>query len=51
MSGGQPFHSFDLLLQSPVFTSILDQAMKERVAAEMMRVSKPGGLILWYDFI
>jgi ubiquinone/menaquinone biosynthesis C-methylase UbiE len=45
-----PDNSFDLLLQSTVFTSILDQAMKERVAAEMMRVLKPGGLILWYDY-
>jgi ubiquinone/menaquinone biosynthesis C-methylase UbiE len=54
MSGAEPFKqpddSFDLLLQSTVFTSILDQALKERVAAEMMRVSKPGGLILWYDY-
>src|SRR5262249_55043590 len=41
---------FDLVLQSTVFTSILDQNLKRRVAAEMMRVVKPNGLILWYDY-
>jgi len=41
---------FDLVLQSTVFTSILDPDLKRRVAAEMMRVVKPEGLILWYDY-
>jgi ubiquinone/menaquinone biosynthesis C-methylase UbiE len=41
---------FDLVLQSTVFTSILDPGMRERVAAEMLRVLSPGGAILWYDF-
>jgi SAM-dependent methyltransferase len=47
-----PFASekFDLVLQSTVFTSILDQDLKRRVAAEMMRVVKPGGVIIWYDY-
>ncbi len=42
--------TFDLVLQSTVFTSILDQAMKQVVAGEMLRVLKPSGLILWYDY-
>ncbi len=42
--------SFDLMLQSMVFTSILDQLMKQAVAREMLRVLKPRGLILWYDY-
>jgi ubiquinone/menaquinone biosynthesis C-methylase UbiE len=42
--------SFDIVLQSAVFTSILDFSMKRQVAAEMIRVSKPQGLILWYDY-
>ena len=42
--------TFDLVLQSTVFTSILDQNLKRRVAAEMMRVVKPGGFLLWYDY-
>jgi ubiquinone/menaquinone biosynthesis C-methylase UbiE len=42
--------SFDLVLQSTVFTSILDPALRRRVAAEMIRVLRPRGCILWYDF-
>ena len=42
--------TFDLVLQSTVFTSILDADLKRRVAAEMMRVVKPDGFILWYDY-
>jgi SAM-dependent methyltransferase len=42
--------SFDLMLQSTVFTSILDTGVRHRVAAEMRRVLRPSGLILWYDF-
>jgi ubiquinone/menaquinone biosynthesis C-methylase UbiE len=42
--------SFHLVLQSMVFTSILDPDLKCRVAAEMMRVVKPDGFILWYDY-
>ncbi len=41
---------FDVVLQSTVFTSILDLDLKRRVAAEMMRVVKPEGFILWYDY-
>lgn len=47
---GFPDASFDLVLQSTVFTSILDPAMKQRIAAEMLRVLKQDGLILWYDY-
>jgi ubiquinone/menaquinone biosynthesis C-methylase UbiE len=42
--------SFDIVLQATVFTSILDPALRERVAAEMARVLKPDGVVLWYDF-
>jgi SAM-dependent methyltransferase len=42
--------SFDIVLQATVFTSILDASVKTAVAAEMLRVLKPGGVILWYDF-
>jgi ubiquinone/menaquinone biosynthesis C-methylase UbiE len=41
---------FDVVLQATVFTSILDSDFKRAVAAEMIRVVKPDGLILWYDF-
>lgn len=42
--------SFDLVLQFTVFTSILDGEMKRRIAREMLRVLRPDGGILWYDF-
>jgi ubiquinone/menaquinone biosynthesis C-methylase UbiE len=42
--------SFDIVLQSTVFTSVVDPAIKRRIASEMLRVLKPDGLILWYDF-
>jgi ubiquinone/menaquinone biosynthesis C-methylase UbiE len=41
---------FDVVLQSTVFTSILDPDLKRRVATEMMRVVKRKGFILWYDY-
>ena len=44
-----PAASFDLVIQSTVFSSILDADRRERTAAEMRRVVKPGGMILWYD--
>jgi ubiquinone/menaquinone biosynthesis C-methylase UbiE len=42
--------TFDLVFQSTVFTSVLDTSMKQQMAAEMCRVLKPDGLILWYDY-
>jgi SAM-dependent methyltransferase len=42
--------SFDLVLQATVFTSVLDPDMKRAMAAEMLRVLRPGGLVIWYDF-
>lgn len=41
---------FDLLIQYTVFSSILDDNLKARLALDMVRVLKPGGMILWYDF-
>jgi ubiquinone/menaquinone biosynthesis C-methylase UbiE len=45
-----PDDTFDLVLQSTVFTSVLDSDIKTRIAAEMYRVLKQNGLILWYDY-
>lgn len=45
-----PDASFELVLQSTVFSSILDPEMRQRIAAEILRVLKPGGFALWYDF-
>ena len=43
--------AFDVVFQSTVFTSILDGDLKRAIAREMLRVVKPGGVILWYDFM
>ena len=48
---GFPDGVFDLVLQSTVFTSVLDSRVKQRIASEMLRVVKKEGLILWYDFL
>lgn len=45
-----PDGSFDVVSQFTVFTSILAADVKRLCAAEMLRVLKPGGLVLWYDF-
>jgi ubiquinone/menaquinone biosynthesis C-methylase UbiE len=42
--------SFDLVSQFTLFTSILSDPVKKKIASEMIRVLKPGGVILWFDF-
>ena len=46
-----PDETFDVVSQSVVFTSIPMLQVKEAVAAEMLRVLKPGGAVIWYDFV
>jgi len=47
-----PFRSksFDLVTQYTALSSILNPVIRQRVAAEMLRILKPGGFIIWYDF-
>lgn len=45
-----PAQSFDLVLQYTAISSILDQKLRHNICADMLRVLKPGGLILSYDF-
>lgn len=42
--------SFDLVYQSTVFSSLLDDAFQQRLADAMWRWVRPGGAVLWYDF-
>ncbi|MCE9659495.1 MAG: class I SAM-dependent methyltransferase [Burkholderiales bacterium] len=42
--------SVDIVLVSTVFSSLLDNAFQERLAAAIWRAVKPGGGVLWYDF-
>jgi ubiquinone/menaquinone biosynthesis C-methylase UbiE len=45
-----PDRRFDLVLQSTVFTSVLDGDAKRQIAHEMRRVLRDDGVMLWYDF-
>ena len=45
-----PKQCFDIVLQFTVFSSILDDQIKHNIAKEILRVLKPGGCLLWYDF-
>lgn len=42
--------SQDLVLQSTVFSSLLDDAFQQQLARAMWQWLKPGGAVLWYDF-
>lgn len=50
MAADLPDGGFDVVLQSTVFTSLLDDAFQQRLAARMWRWVRPGGAVLWYDF-
>jgi len=45
-----PSAGFDIVLQSTVFTSLLDDAFQQRLADRMWQCVRPGGAVLWYDF-
>ena len=42
--------SQDIVMQSTVFSSLLDDTFQQRLAQTMWRWLKPGGAVLWYDF-
>lgn len=44
-----PPATFDTVSCSTLFSSILDDAVARRVAAEVERVLRPGGVVLWHD--
>jgi len=44
-----PAASQDLVLQSTVFSSLLDDVFQQRLADAMWRWLRPGGAVLWYD--
>ncbi len=45
-----PNGSFQLAVASTVFTSVLDDDLRRRMAAEIERCLSQGGALLWYDF-
>jgi ubiquinone/menaquinone biosynthesis C-methylase UbiE len=42
--------AYDVVVQSTLFTSLLDPESRRRAALELQRVLRPGGFILWFDF-
>lgn len=44
-----PSGAFGLVLAFTLFSSILDRSLAQAVAAEVARVLRPGGRVLWYD--
>ena len=43
--------SQDIVFQSVVFSSLLDDSFQQRLAERMWSWVRPGGAVLWYDFI
>jgi SAM-dependent methyltransferase len=43
-------NSFDLVSHFTLFSSILNDTVRKQIVAELMRVVKPTGVILWFDF-
>lgn len=43
--------TFDIVHQSMVLSSVMDTSLREGIAAEVVRMLKPGGHIIWSDFI
>lgn len=46
-----PTQGADIVYQALVFSSLLDDAFQQRLADAMWSWVKPGGGILWYDFV
>ena len=44
-----PDATFDMVHQATMLTLVLDPDIRRRVAAEMLRVVRPDGFLLWFD--
>ena len=44
-------HKFDIVFQSTVFSSILSNELRTRLAAKMFDLTNDKGIVLWYDFV
>lgn len=43
--------TMDVVMQCTVFSSILDDAVQQQLAGAMWAAVRPGGGVLWYDFV
>ena len=46
-----PDATFDIALQFTLLSSVLDRAMRRAIATETVRVLRPSGVLIWYDFV
>ena len=46
-----PPASLDIVFVSTVFSSLLDDVFQQRLAEALWRWVRPGGAVLWYDFV
>lgn len=46
-----PLNSIDIIYQSMVFSSILDDSFQKQLAIKIWSLVKVGGAVIWYDFI
>jgi phospholipid N-methyltransferase len=44
-------NEFDICFQATVFTSVLSDTLKNSLADKMFEMTKPNGILIWYDFI
>lgn len=51
ISAGNLTSSFDIVFQSVVFSSLLDDSYQEELARTMWSWVKPGGVLVSYDFV
>ncbi|MGH7917584.1 MAG: class I SAM-dependent methyltransferase [Candidatus Binataceae bacterium] len=42
--------TFDVVIMSLVLSLILDPELRRHIALETLRVMKPGGIVIWYDY-
>lgn len=45
-----PHGEFDIVFQSLMFSSVLDDGLQRALADRMWKLTSPGGCIIWYDF-
>jgi ubiquinone/menaquinone biosynthesis C-methylase UbiE len=51
LTAALPSADYDVLYVSTVFSSILDGEFQDLLARRMWSLVKPGGFVLWYDFV
>jgi len=51
LTAALPHVGYEIVYVSTVFSLILDDRFQELLARRMWSLLKPGGIVLWYDFL